>query len=578
MGEIKKILLVNPACLDYRISSGDAQVVPIGLFTIAALLLENGIDTRILNLAAPNPSEPDPSESRLSNISVVDIFTKETSAFQPDMIGFSVSNPNRWSAVECAKAARQSNPDAKIVFGGPAATFMADHFFNVCPELDYAVIGEGEVTFLELIQSLSGGKSLEHVKGIVFRDEKGLQKTRARPLLENLDNLPHPSGYFAYNHLAMSRGCPGRCTFCGSPKFWGTSKVRFHSPEWFADEIKALNQKGVTHFYISDDTFTSDKDSVLEFCQLIRKADLNITWNAISRVDCIDGEILFAMRTAGCIQISFGVESGSAAIRKTLGKPMKNEQIVKAFKLTRSYGIMPRAYFIYGSPGETDETIEESIKLMASIEPLSAIFYMMVLFPGTRLYDRAVQKGAVTDDIWKQKIEDLPWFEIDNQMNFTRVKQFGDRLRNAFYNNIETFALNIELENNPDLYRFHADFLSRLAMTFSSGEYSRNPGIKTPDKTAEKLFEKALTYGPDPRAFLGLAMLYQKRRQLQAATDLLSKGLQEWPDYTELNICMGVCLMNQGKFDSALEKFNSMPTFPGKNNYISICRQQLTGK
>ncbi|MBU8850200.1 MAG: radical SAM protein, partial [Desulfobacterales bacterium] len=402
-------------------------------------------------------------------------------------------------------------------------------------------------------------------------------RTAPRQPIKALDTLVHPSKYFIYQHLAMSRGCPGKCTFCGSPKFWGNQKLRFHSPEWFADEVENLVKNGVTHFYISDDTFTMDKQRVIDFCNHIINRKLAITWNAISRVDTIDKDILFSMRKAGCIQLSFGVESGSEKIRRVLGKPIKHEEIINAFSLTTSYGILPRAYFIYGSPGETDMTIQESIELLNIIMPLSAIFYMLVLFPGTYLYQKAVNQNLVSDDIWHQKIEDLPWFEVDDHLDFAKTKIFGDRLRSEFYNNLDTFAQKINLADIKELYPFHADFLSRLAMTFSHGEYGGDTRIKNQDKTAQILYNRALSYAPDSKAFLGLAMLHQKQKNFNDAISILEKGLDHSPENKGLNICMGVTLMNTGRFKTALTFFEKFRKSPEINQYINICHQKISG-
>ncbi len=560
------ILLVNPRCPDLRVTDKDAEVVPIGLCYIGAALLENRFNTAILNLAQG-------SEDPLK------VFERELERFKPDIIGFSVTNPNRWNAIDCAGIARRTLPHATIVFGGPAPTFLAQHLFDACPELDYIVPGEGEITFLKLARALARGKDplTIPVAGLLAQKDGCLYRTADRPLIDDLDTLPHPSKYFTFQHLAMSRGCPGNCTFCGSPGFWGSRRVRFHSPRWIAGEIHALYQKGVTHFYISDDTFTMDKERVIQLCRLIRQMEIPITWNAISRVDCIDEELLLAMRTAGCIQISYGVESGSGQIRKTLGKPISDAAIEKAFALTRSYGILPRAYFIYGSPGETEDTIEDSVRLMMKMAPLSAVFYMLVIFPGTFLYRSAEQKNRISDAFWHQKIEDLPWFELDEDLNFETVKGFGDRLRTSFYRQVQKFAQSVELVDNKTLYPFHADFLSRLAMTFSHGEYAQHPEVANADETAQVLFQKALSYAPDPRAFLGLGMIMLKQRRFEQAIPFLEQGIDRFPDHVDLTVCMGVCLMNMGRFEKALTVFNPLGHIDRIRQYADICRQKIAG-
>ncbi len=558
----QKILLVNPCCLDQRISGEDARIAPMGLFYIGALLIENGFNTDILNLA---DTESDP----------VKVFKKAIETRMPDVIGFSVMNPNRWNAIECAKTAKKTNPGIVIVFGGPAPTFLFEHLFSACPEIDFIVKGEGEISFLELLNELETPShvSFDEIQGLVLKKDGRVVETSERPPIETLDSLVHPSKYFSFQHLAMSRGCPGSCTFCGSPKFWGNRKVRFHSPQWFSQEIEALSKRGITHFYISDDTFTMDKPRVMEFCRLITEKKLAITWNAISRTDYIDEDLLSAMRKAGCIQISYGVESGSEKIRKTLGKSIDRGKIIHAFSITKAHGILARAYFIYGSPGETKDTIKESIDLIKAIGPLGAIFYMLVIFPGTFLYQSAKNKNLVSDDLWNQRLEDLPWFEIDNQLDFEKVKDFGDELRKTFYNHLDEFSQNLDLVVKKDMYSFHADFLSRLGLTFSHGEYAVDTRIKNQEETATRLFERALSYAPDARAFLGLAMQKQKSRDFNGAVTVLENALAQFPANKDLNLCMGVCLMNKRRFKSALKFFEPFKEIPETRHYMNICQK-----
>ncbi|MDT8377454.1 MAG: radical SAM protein [Desulfotignum sp.] len=567
-----KLLFVNPVCLDPRVTDADATVVPVGLYYLAAQMLDEGFEAAILNLAQPGVTDPDAT------------FTEALDAFQPDLIGFSVTNPTRFSAMSLARIVRQIRPQTVIVFGGPAPTFMADYFFSTCKALDIIVKGEGEQTCLALVHALAGHRvrkdqknvpDFSRIPGLVFRDGNTLKHTGPAPLIQDLDRLVHPSRYFAFQHLAMSRGCPGACSFCGSPLFWGTRQVRFHSPEWFFEEIRTLAGKGISHFYISDDTFTMDRDRVMHLCRKLIHAGLDITWHAISRVDRVDPLLLDMMRKAGCIQISYGVESGSDAVRKRLGKPVPNTVAIQAFQQTVAAGMIPRAYFIYGSPGETPDTIQESIDLLMQLQPLGAVFYLLVTFPGTRLYEQAKKTGRVTDEIWHRKIEDLPWFEMDGHLDFDQVQQFGNALRRAFYDHLPQFAANIKLSDDPSLKLFHADFLSRLGMTFSHGDYSTDDRITNPDGTAQVLFERALACHPDIRAFLGLGMLFLKHRSLDPAITILDQGLAHFPSNKDLVLCKGICLMNQHRFGEARACLSPFEQHADVRHYLAVCQQQL---
>jgi radical SAM superfamily enzyme YgiQ (UPF0313 family) len=423
-------------------------------------------------------------------------------------------------------------------------------------EVDYIVIGEGEYTFLNLIRCLEKGdlKTLEKIDGIAFRKGRRPNRTAQAEPISTLDDLPDPAKYFDYRHLALTRGCGGNCNFCGSPQFWGR-KVRFHSADYFVDQIERLFHKGVRFFYFSDDTFTVNKKRVIELCRKIIDKKLDITWNAISRVDHINAEILYWMRKAGCIQISYGVESGSEKIRKFLLKNISIQKVQTAFALTQQYGIMARAYFIYGAPLESWQTVQETMDLIQAIKPLSAIFYILDIFPGTALYEDFKQRLNATDDIWLNRIEDIMYFETDPELTREMILAFGQKLRSSFFENLAEFVEAIRLIDNKDLYPQHARFLSRLAMTFDHGDYAAIDGIKHKKRLTERLYQKSLVYCPDAEAYLGLGILNQKKGAHQAAVDIISQGLCHFPKDARLNICMGVGLMNLAQYDQALKRF-----------------------
>ena len=414
-----KILLVYPYFLDHRKKGEDIHHVPMGLYYIGALLKENRYETTILDLS----QKPDPKE-----------LGRHLLEMRPDVVGLSVLNGNRAGAMEIARICRSVLPGAVIAAGGQGATFLWRYLLNYCPELDVVVMGEGEHPFLNLVRHVEktgGASDLDAIGSLAFRKNGQTVRTDPAPPVQNPDIFPNPAQYFTYPHVSVSRGCPFDCHFCGSPGFW-KKKVRFHSPGYFVDQVRLLAQKGVSWFFVSDDTFALDKKRAMEICQMLVREKLNIRWAAITRVEDVDRELLLWMRKAGCVQISFGVESGSEAIRKALGKPIPTHKIIRAFDMTQAYGIMARAYFIYGCPGETDETIEETILLMKTIKPLSVIFYILALYPGTRLYDRFAKKFGVSDEIWNQPIEDILYFQTDPNLSADRVLAYGKRLRQGF--------------------------------------------------------------------------------------------------------------------------------------------------
>ena len=560
-----KILLIYPYFLEERIHKEDIEAVPIGLYYIGAVLKDNHYDVDILNW---HDIQKSPEK------------IKETIASEnPDIIGMSIVHANRWGGIEIARTAKKINPGVKIVFGGIGATFLCDHLLTHFEEIDFCVLGEGEYSFLQLVQWLEK-KEVPFplmIPGIAYRKENEIVCNPKTELIKNLDDLPDPSRYFTFQHVCLSRGCPGNCTFCGSPQFW-KHRVRFHSAEYFVDQLERLYQKGVNFFYVSDDTFALKKDLVIKVCEEICRRKLLISWAAICRVADINEEVLFLMRKAGCVQISYGIESGSEKIRKDLNKPLRNDLIRKAFALTTAYGILPRAYFIYGCPGESWDTVKETLELIHDIKPLAAIFYILDIFPGTALYEDWKKRKDLSDDIWKKQIEDILYFETDSSLSQEQILTFGKKLRGDFYRSLPDFIDAIQLKDQKDLYGFHADFLSRLAMTFSHGDYSRIEEIENHDEIALKLYKQALLYFPDHRAFIGAAIIYQKKGYYQEAQKFVEMGLKYYPRSEPLHICLGVSLMNTGDYESALAAFEKYSGSAQAQAYATSCREAMAQK
>jgi anaerobic magnesium-protoporphyrin IX monomethyl ester cyclase len=553
-----KILLVYPYFLEERYEEENISAVPIGLYYLAALLLHEGHDTETLNL---NQRGRDPGKIR-------EVLAQKN----PDIVGVSVFNANRWGGIETARIVKEVKPEARVVFGGVGATFLWEHFLRNFPEIDYVVLGEGEYSFLQLVGMLEKGSTGDPaaIKGIAFRNGPQIVRTAPADPVQDLDELPNPARYFTYQHLSLTRGCPGNCTYCGSPRFWG-HKVRFHSVSYFVDQLELLYRKGVNFFYISDDIFTMKKDLAIAVCREILRRGLSISWYAISHVNNVDEEILYWMRKAGCIQISYGVESGSEKIRKRLNKRLKNEQVKRAFSLTTRYGILARAYIIYACPGESSETIRETEDLIREIRPLNVLFHVLRVFPGTALYDDVKERTGITDDVWLNPMEDILYLETDPGLTNQDVLTFRDRLRKVFYEGLPSFVDAIELEDIREFHPLYADFLSRLGMTFSHGDYAAIEAIPDKEAIAVRLFERALSYSPHARSYLGLAMIKQKNRQFRESVDLLGEGVRLFPESEPLHICLGVSYMNLGKFGDALAVLMKFQDSPNALQQIAAC-------
>jgi radical SAM superfamily enzyme YgiQ (UPF0313 family) len=557
-----KILLIYPYFLDPRLNAEDIQSPPIGIYYVAAFLKAAGHEVEVLNW----------HDRTISTEAMTEALREK----RPGVIGFSILHANRWGGIEIARIAKRLDPDVAIVFGGVGATHLWNHFLKHFPEIDYVVLGEGEHPFARLVAALESRTPVEpeDIPGLAFR--KAGRPFRAVPAeaVCELDALPMPGRHFDMAHLALTRGCVSNCAFCGSPAFWGR-RVRSHSADYFVEQLAVLGSRGRRLFHVSDDTFTLDKGRVIEVCRKIVGQSLGINWAAISRVDAVDDEVLAWMRRAGCIQISYGVESGSAAIRRRLNKRISEPQIRRAFDLTQRYGIMARAYFIYGCPGESRETIQETIDLMQAIRPLGAVFYILDIFPGTALYADMKRRLKANDAIWLKRVEDIMYFETDPALSAEQVLEYGRLLREAFHSGLPSFVQALAPIDDPEFRPLHADFFSRLAMTFDQGDYARVEAIPDKPALAESLYRRALRYHPDARAYLGLGILNQKAGRHQDAADLLEKGLSHFPDDEHLRMCLAVSFMNLGRFKEALTLFERCPNQPQAMQLAAACRQAL---
>jgi len=553
-----KILLIYPPPIEKRVYyEEDIQAPPIGIYYVAAVLKENGHDVKIVSWQGEK------------DIKDMEAILEEE---KPDIVGFSILNANRWSGIEIAQMIKKINPQISVVFGGPGATFLYEHLLKNFGVIDYIVMGEGEYTFMELARFIENeGKDPVYIRGIAYRQDGKIIRTKDREFISDLDALPIPAKYFTYRHVCSSRGCPWNCLFCGSPKFW-RRRLRVRSPKNFVDEIELLYKKGVNFFYFSDDNLTIRKDRIIEICKEIIKRGLDISWYAISRVSYVDDDILYWMRMAGCIQISYGVESGSEKIRQILNKPLKRDEIENAFHLTRSYGILPRAYFIYGSPGEDWDAINETIELIHTIKPLSCLFYILDIFPGTELYERVKRVLNIDENIWLNKIEGIMYWELDPNLSKDLILEFGRSLRTEFYRALPSFVSSISLIEKPELYERHADFCSRLAMTFSHGDYSNIDLIPDKELVAERLYRMALMYAPEHRAYLGLGIILQRMQRFEESIELLKEGIKYFPDSEQLHICLGISYMNVSKIKEAIACFEKFPDSPQAREYLIECK------
>jgi anaerobic magnesium-protoporphyrin IX monomethyl ester cyclase len=314
--------------------------------------------------------------------------------FNPGIIGVSFTAISAQSAY---KIAREYKNKIILVAGGPYATFCAKEVLE--KGFNFIVYGEGEKTFLELINKLEKKVSLHSQKGIFYRKGKKIIKNSPQHLIKNLDSLPFPARdlapmdkYEDFGTIMTSRGCPFNCLFCNSRKFW-QQKYRSRSVMNIYKELEELVKKyKKKYIFFGDDTFTVDKKKVIKLCKLVVKKKLKFKWTALSRADTISEEEIYWMSKAGCDTIFMGIEAGSEKILKTINKNISLKQIENAVLLCKKYNIRCRASFIIGLPGNYKEQLK-SIELMEKTMPENINIHILAVYPGSEIYEKRKKYG-----------------------------------------------------------------------------------------------------------------------------------------------------------------------------------------
>ena len=333
--------------------------------------------------------------------------------FQPDVIIINTTTPTFPADLRSAELAKQTAPSITTIMMGTHVSATAKDVAST-PYVDIVIRNEPESIALNLITALKGGKKLEGIKGITYKNADGIVSNPDEGFIENLDEWPWPDRSLLDNSLYVnpltgkrftiirnSRGCPGRCTFCVG--FYYGKKWRTRSASNIVDEIEeCVNQYRITDFLFNADLFTQNKNEVISLCREIMNRKLGITWICNSRVDSIDEERLQWMEKAGCQLISFGIESASKKILDNAKKGINREKVICAVNLMKKSPIKSLGYFMFGLPGETKETAKATVQFALELPLDYASFFTATPYPGTEFGDYMRDNALLISDDWSR--------------------------------------------------------------------------------------------------------------------------------------------------------------------------------
>lgn len=420
------VLLVNPPSPDggiwirsqHRVGrkSRENMIWPqVSLAQMAALLVPD-YKVAIIDAIAERMSWPQ--------------FEKKLREYQPKYYLTQVTAPtlqNDMYGVFLAKAL-----GAKTMAMGTHVTPMTRETLEPYPALDFVLRGEPEVTLREVVDALEGrvpsdaavvkllqstgseiptrfatrnGGDLSHIRGLAWRKQSEIVINPDRPFIPNLDDLPLPLHHLLplqkyrvpmvktpYTFIVTSRGCSAGCIYCIKHVSYQWS-LRLRSPENIIQEIKLLKNLGVGYIHMYADLFTLSRDQVMGICELLIQEKLDIIWTCNSRVDYVDEEMLRLMGKSGCWMIAWGIESGNFEILKHARKGADPAKAARALQWARNAGIKNWGYFIIGLPGETEETIRETIEFSKKLPLDIALFHIAAPYPGTPFFFEVVKNG-----------------------------------------------------------------------------------------------------------------------------------------------------------------------------------------
>jgi anaerobic magnesium-protoporphyrin IX monomethyl ester cyclase len=391
------------------------------------------------------------------NLSIDDVLRK-VKDFNPHMAFLGTSTPSIYSDIETGVMLKRSIPHLFIVLVGVHVSALPLETLELSKEIDGVAFGEYDATLAEIAQKLTNSKddeTLRSIPGLAFRASDGsIIKNAQRPFIENLDDFPFVSNVYK-NHLDITpyfyghslhplvvimtgRGCPFQCTYCVIPQVLQGHKYRKRSIPNIVEEFAFIrdNFPGIKEIMIEDDTLTADKERCAELSRsLIREGLTSIPWSANSRAD-VDYQTMKLMKSAGCRLFCVGFESGDQTILNNIRKGTKIDIIERFVKDAKRAGIMIHGCFMVGNRGETPETLKTTLAFAKKLNPDTAQFFPIMVYPGTSDYSYFMEKGWIVSHNFREWItpEGLHSSTVSNPaLPYERLVEFCDNARREFY-------------------------------------------------------------------------------------------------------------------------------------------------
>lgn len=366
---------------------------------------------------------------RTKNYNNVDINTAEKKivaeleSFNPDLLLIQIFTMNRVASYRIIQLAKKVRPHIKIIVGGIHASIHYEQLLKNFG-VHYVVIGEGEITVVELLNAITRGTSANGIRGVAYRDNGEIVKNPDRNLIENLDTIPFPKHELVIGPdremacILTSRGCPFKCSFCCLHTI-SHRQFRKRSVNNVVDEVEYIlkNFENIKVIQLADDTFTLDLQRAIDFCKEIIKRNIKVKFWCSARIKPASEELFELMEKAGFASIGFGLETGSEKLLESIHKNIKRKDVIETFEMLKKRKIDIHTFLMVGFPGENSETVAETIDLIKRLQKIKYFEFAGVarlwVYPNTEVYDVMRASGGIDDSYWLTD-KDVPFFTIEH--------------------------------------------------------------------------------------------------------------------------------------------------------------------
>lgn len=453
------VALINPYP-EYAYGTNETTIEPpLGLGYLAAIVEQKGLICRII-------------DANVLKMKVPSILA-EIKKSRPKIIGISVNLYSYQISLTLIKKIKKNFPEVAVILGGPTPTSSPQKML-IISKADAVCVGEGEATFGEILDHYQKNEHLfKKVSGVVYTSNKKTIRNDPREFIKNINQIPFPAYHLFPNldkyksrtvktpfaPLLTSRGCPFRCVFCSKDVFKNYCRMR--SADNVIKEIDYLvNKFGIKQIDILDDNFTLDKKRTKEILDLLIKRNYNLYVNLQSgvRTEGIDKIVINKMKKAKIFKIPFGVESGNPEILRNIRKQLNLNKVLKCTLMAKEAGIKVYGFFIIGLPGDTAETMQQTIDFAIKMNPNVANFTIAIPFPGTELYNTVKEKGRflvnMDDGINAGFYANQVFYELEGMNKDDVLKYYKKAMKSFYFRPIKIWELIISMTSLSEIQWF----------------------------------------------------------------------------------------------------------------------------